>query len=119
MTDRIQRARILRQTATDAERRLWRRLREDLPQLKFRRQHPIGPLILEFYCHELRLAIEIDGSQHLLPEGALNDLTRTRYLEKRGIHVIRVTNTEVLLETDAVLQSVWLEINGSPFTPSP
>lgn len=68
MADRIQQARTLRQAATDAERLLWRRLRERLPHVKFRRQHPVGPFILDFYCHEQRLAIEVDGSQHFLPK---------------------------------------------------
>jgi very-short-patch-repair endonuclease len=71
-------ARELRQNETDAERLLWRLLRNrSLAGAKFRRQHPFPPYVLDFYCHELKLAIELDGGQHNLPEGRLHDKVRT------------------------------------------
>ena len=72
-------ARELRQNETDAERLLWRLLRNrSLAGAKFRRQHPFPPYVLDFYCHELKLAIELDGGQHNLPEGRLHDKVRRR-----------------------------------------
>ena len=80
MPDRIQQARSLRQATTDAERLLWRRLRERFVDVKFRRQHPVGPYIVDFFSYDQKLAIELDGGQHFLPREALRDETRTRYL---------------------------------------
>ena len=72
-------ARELRQNETDAERLLWRLLRNRyLAGAKFRRQHPFPPYVLDFYCHELKLAIELDGGLHNLPEGRLHDKVRRR-----------------------------------------
>src|SRR5438876_8061874 len=81
-----ERARRLRNQATDAERALWRLLRgRHLHGAKFRRQQPYGPYVLDFYCHEHRLAIEADGGQHLDSGQAARDSARTRYLEEHGV----------------------------------
>ena len=74
---------------------------------KFRRQHPIEPFVLDFYCHELRLAVELDGSQHTAQIGRANDRRRTAVLGARGIHVLRFTNLQVLQETQAVAETLW------------
>ena len=93
-------ARPLRRDSTDAERRLWRHLRNrNLGGFKFRRQVTIGPFIADFACIECKLVIEADGGQH----GTNKDSTRTAYLENLGWRVIRFWNDDILLRTDAVL----------------
>ncbi|MCL5994855.1 MAG: endonuclease domain-containing protein, partial [Chloroflexi bacterium] len=77
-TGLLARSRALRQQQTDAEKHLWRLLRDrQFHGAKFRRQHPIGNYILDFYCHEAKLAIELDGSQHAEPDQAAHDAVRT------------------------------------------
>ncbi len=96
-------AKSLRSTTTDAETRLWYHLRaKRLGGLKFRRQHPIPPYIADFYCDELKLVIELDGSQH----DEVTDGARTRALERQGLVVLRFWDSQVLLETDAVLEAI-------------
>ena len=72
---------------------------------KFRRQHPLPPYILDFYCEEARLAIELDGGQH--GEQAAYDAARSTVLASQGIRVLRFWNNEVLQQTEAVLQVIW------------
>ena len=99
-------SRRLRRTPTDAEALLWRRLRSSQAGgYKFRRQHAIGRYVLDFFCHDAGVAIEVDGSQHA--EDNHRDEIRTRYLQTLGIRVIRFTNLEVLTETDAVLDAIF------------
>lgn len=99
-----QRARELRIAATDAEVRLWYCLRSGrLGGLKFRRQHPLPPYILDFYCEAAKLAVELDGSQH----GGEDDAARTLDLEREGIMVLRFWNDQALKETEAVLQEIY------------
>jgi very-short-patch-repair endonuclease len=110
----LERARELRKRTTDAERLLWQLLRNrQIVGAKFRRQHPIPPYILDFYCHEHRLAVEIDGGQHNQPLGIKRDRRRTEFLEQQGIRVLRFWNHEVLSETEAVLQVIYDAIVGS------
>ena len=101
-------ARALRGRQTDAERVLWQLVRSRLLGVKFRRQHPIDPYVLDFYCHALRLAVEVDGAGHMQPTKRADDRLRSTALEAQGIKVIRFTNVEVLQETDAVAEAVWL-----------
>ncbi|MDD3580507.1 MAG: DUF559 domain-containing protein [Desulfobacca sp.] len=117
--DLLQFARDLRQQQTDAETKMWHLLRDRrLDGKKFRRQHPIPPFVVDFYCHKASLIIEIDGGQHA--EQRRYDQKRTDFLENRGLRVIRFWNNEVLHETEAVLQKIWQEINEpSPPTPLP
>jgi very-short-patch-repair endonuclease len=99
-----QRARELRATATDAESLLWRHLRSgQLGGIKFRRQHPMPPYILDFYCEAARLVVELDGSQH----GEEIDAQRTLSLEARGVMVLRFWNDQVLKETVPVLEEIY------------
>jgi very-short-patch-repair endonuclease len=100
-----QRARKLRNEATEAERVLWERLRQrQLLGYKFRRQHPIGRYIVDFVCIDKRLIIEVDGSQHFGQQGY--DEKRTRWLESQGYQVLRFLNNEVLAETESVIESI-------------
>ncbi|HRQ65770.1 MAG TPA: endonuclease domain-containing protein [Xanthomonadaceae bacterium] len=103
-------ARKLRRDMTDAEQRLWYRLRRrQLNGHRFRRQHPIGPYIVDFVCLESRLIIELDGSQHL---ESSNDVTRAAFLVANGFRLLRFWNDDVLLRTESVLQAVWNALEG-------
>lgn len=95
---------------TDAERLLWGLLRNrGLGGLKFRRQHPCNGYFLDFYCHEARLAVELDGSQHLEGNQAAYDEERTRVLEQEGIRVLRFWNGDVSAHIEEVLGVIWEE----------
>lgn len=97
----------LRREATPAEQRLWRLLRNrQLDDRKFRRQHPIGRYIVDFYCAEERLAIELDGAVHDDPARAEADYRRQRALEARGIRVLRFENRIVFEQPEAVLEAI-------------
>ena len=107
-------ARKLRAEMTDAERRLWYFLRKHgVAEHKFRRQHPIDPYIVDFYCAESRLVVEVDGGQHFEPLQRRYDATRSRYLEKRGLRVLRFTNIEALTQTEAVLDVILRAVEGA------
>lgn len=106
-------ARKLRREATDAERLIWYLLRDRrLAGRKFRRQHPVPPYILDFYCPELKLAIELDGGQHADTQS--RDAERDRYLAGKGIRLLRFWDHEVLTQTEAVLERIWAEVAPSP-----
>lgn len=100
-----ERARQLRRRMTGLERKLWQRLRrKQLDGLRFRRQHPIDRFIVDFYCPEYRLVIEIDGAVHTTQ--AEYDEVRTEWLEARGYRVLRFTNQEVRHRLDNVLEAI-------------
>jgi methionyl-tRNA synthetase len=102
-------ARKLRHGQTDAESLMWLMLRDRrMGGAKFRRQHPIDPYVLDFYCHEARLAIEVDGGQH--GEARAHDEQRSALLRSKGIDVLRFWNNQVLGETEAVLEKIWGEL---------
>ena len=103
----FQHAKELRTNATDAEKKLWSMLRNrQLKGQKFRRQHAIGNYILDFYCNEYKLAIEIDGDIHRKDEVKQYDHSRTESLKEYGITVIRFWNSEVLKKPDEVLEKI-------------
>jgi very-short-patch-repair endonuclease len=77
-----------------------------LEALSFRRQHPVGPYILDFYCSALKLAVELDGDQHGTDAGVEYDLRRTGFLNRMGIRVIRFSNHHVLKHLDDVLEGI-------------
>jgi len=111
------RRRTLRKNFTDAERKLWSRLRgRQLSGFKFFRQYGVGPYILDFFCPAIKLAIELDGGQHAQGAQAFYDERRTEYLNKCDIKVIRFWDSDVFRNTDGVL----LEIsrNLTPSAPS-
>jgi very-short-patch-repair endonuclease len=100
-----QRAVSLRKPLTPAEQKLWARLRNRaLGGFKFRRQAPLGPYIADFYCPEVHLLVEIDGSSH--NDQVDYDLDRGAWFEAQGIQVIRFSNREVHQELDGVLQTI-------------
>ena len=113
------RARTLRRNATVAEIRLWSRLRrKQLEGFRFRRQHPLGSYIVDFFCPEARLIVEVDGGQH--GEENAHDARRTKWLEARGYRVVRFWNNEVLSNTDGVLTTILFALRAwPPSLPSP
>jgi very-short-patch-repair endonuclease len=101
-------ARKLRQEATDAESYLWSILRgRRVRGRKFRRQHPVEPYVLDFFCAELNLCIELDGGQHNEAEGRRKDAIREAFLRQKGIRTLRFTNHDMLRDTDTVLNVIW------------
>jgi very-short-patch-repair endonuclease len=106
-------ARELRKQMTDAEYALWQQLRgRKLGGLKFRRQHPLMDFILDFYCIEKRLVVEVDGGIH--ENQKEGDDTRSAYLEALGCHVIRFKNFEVINHIEAVLEEIVNKANSLP-----
>lgn len=106
------RARKLRREITDAERKLWFKLRDkQINNLQFYRQRPIGLYIVDFYCPKKDLVIEIDGGQHYVDLELAKDYKRTEYLkEKFGLKVLRFTNIEILKNVEGVLLKIIKEI---------
>ena len=103
----IARARELRRKLTLPEGLLWIALRgRKLAGLRFRRQHPVGPYILDFYCEVVRLAVEVDGQGHEQPDQIAHDHRRTAWLEARGMTVLRIPAREVLGNFNGVLASI-------------
>jgi very-short-patch-repair endonuclease len=90
---------------------LWSRLRgRGVDRPTFRRQHPIGPFILDFYCPSVRLAVEVDGSTHWEDEARRRDEARDRWLEHRGVTVMRIAADEVYSDVDAVADRILLRV---------
>lgn len=116
-------ARELRQNPTDVESWLWQSLRDRrMAGHKFRRQHPVEPYVLDFYCHELKLGIELDGSQHNTDHGRAKDQRRSDALAAQGIRILRFWNNDVLQQPEAVLEAIFAaitELAPSPPTPLP
>lgn len=97
-------ARYLRKNMTDAERRLWTMLRaRTLDGWKFRRQHPVGPYVLDFACLECQIVIEADGGQHA--DNAA-DLKRTAWLQEQGWTVLRYWNNDILSNASGVVEAI-------------
>ena len=107
----LKRAREMRQPQTVAEATLWQHLRNRNLEYKFRRQHPIERFIIDFYCPELKLCVEVDGNSHLQQEQQDYDAARTEYLEAIGCTVIRVTNNDVRYNIHAVAQEIMNTCN--------
>ena len=114
-------ARELRKNQTDAEDMLWQLLRNrQLNNLKFRRQHPLKVgFVLDFYCAETKLGIELDGGYHSTKEQTRLDNERAEIINEYGIRIIRFTNDEVIYNTEQVLQKIVLTPNPSPIKEGP
>jgi very-short-patch-repair endonuclease len=101
------RARAMRKAMTEPEVILWSRLRGRGPEgLRFRRQHPIGWVILDFYCPSARLAVEVDGSSHFEDEALVRDASRDRWLRGQGIEVMRLPASSVCRDLDNVVDGI-------------
>lgn len=98
-------AQKLRRNMTKEERKLWYEYLRTYP-LRFRRQVTVGRYIVDFYCAAAKLVLELDGSQHYMPEGQAEDGERTAYLESLGIQVLRLSNTDVLQNLRGVCEEI-------------
>jgi methylmalonyl-CoA mutase cobalamin-binding domain/chain len=120
-----ERIRSFRKNSTTAEQLLWKILRNrGFHDMKFRRQYPLAGYILDFYCHEVKLCMELDGSQHNEGDQVKYDEKRTQTLhEQHGVKVMRFWNSDILKKTEDVLNELWNEIDErldpSPLTPLP
>jgi very-short-patch-repair endonuclease len=96
----------LRRNSTEAERRLWNRLKLRHLGFAFYRQKPIGDYIVDFYCPKARLVVEVDGGQHLNAETNGNDKVRDKYMRGLGLDVLRFSNLEVMNDLDKVVEKI-------------
>ena len=109
--------RQLRRDQTDAEKLLWYSLRNrQLFGLKFRRQYPVGPYVLDFYCYQYKLCVELDGGQHYESPGIQHDEQRQAFLTLHGIHTLRFSNHDVLQNLEGVLLQIAEAVK--PLTPT-
>ena len=107
-SETVLRARALRRDLTLPEGMLWQALLQRPDGLKFRRQHPIGRCIVDFYCAAARLAIEVDGESHSMGDRPNRDLRRDHWLRDQGVQVIRFTATEVMTDLQSVVTATLL-----------
>jgi len=114
----FKRAEELRKTLTSAERTIWGHLRINKWKLKFRRQHPMSNFVVDFYCHRIKLVIEIDGTIHDVDEVKKNDVLREKTLRSLGLTVVRFSNDLVCNRTDDVLRKIDEIISGLMSSPS-
>jgi acetylglutamate kinase len=114
----FQRAEELKNTMTSAERIIWKHIHINEWKLKFRRQHPISNYVVDFYCHQLKLVIEIDGDIHDLEDVKRNDLEREEALRALGLHVIRFRNEDVYKKANEVLRKIDETITNLRNAPS-
>ena len=113
-----ERRRDLRKNQTDAEKALWKQLRnKGLFGLKFFRQYSVGAYIIDFYCPEYKLAIELDGGQHAKEENKEYDKIRTDYLESIGVEVMRFWNNDVLQNIEGVMEEMTKKLTPPPSAP--
>ena len=100
--------RMLRNEGTSAEATLWLSLKDrQIEGVRWRRQFGVGPYILDFYCHQLRLCIELDGASHYTIQGSENDLQRDEWLlQTHGIRTIRFENKDVFIHHEAVIEHI-------------
>lgn len=104
----------LRKNMTEEELILWSKLKgKQLEGKKFRRQHSIGNYIVDFYCPENKLAIELDGGQHFEDEQEIYDKIRTKYLNDFGIQVLRFTNLEIRKNLTGILEEIYKTLNSN------
>jgi len=104
-------ARKLRRNMTDAERRLWSRLRDRQLGVSFRRQAPLEKYVLDFVCFSERLAVEVDGGQHA---DSAADRIRDEWMKGQGFRTLRFWNNDVLENTDGVVEAILAELKTSP-----
>lgn len=110
-----EKARKLRKKMTPAEKKLWQRVRDrQVAGLKIRRQQAFGPYIFDFFCYELRLVIELDGSIHNEPSQRANDAERDDWCRACGLTVLRFTNDQVFADIELIIRSI-LEIRSIKF----
>ena len=113
MKDILENARKLRKEMTKEERHLWYDFLREYP-VKIYKQKVIGNYIVDFYCHQAKLVIELDGSQHYEEKRQLYDAKRTAFLEEKGLSVFRISNREIKENFSGVCEAIDARIKGSP-----
>jgi len=114
------RAKELRGSMSLPEVLLWRELRRQrMDGLRFRRQHPLGPYVLDFYCDEVKLAVEVDGEWHSFGPQPARDQVRDRSLEQHGVRTLRLSARFVLKHMQEVLETIVREARSPPRSASP
>ena len=119
--DLKERTRELRKNQTWGEKTLWRAIPRKQLGFEFHRQVPIDQFIVDFYCHELMLVIEVDGAVHNSEKSQVKDLERQSRIENFGITFLRFTDEDILHRIQSVLKKIekWIEKNTSPSVPLP
>jgi very-short-patch-repair endonuclease len=100
---------------TDAEQAFWFRVRrKQFAGIQFYRQKPLGKYVVDFYAPKANLVVELDGSQHMGPKHQEEDASRTIFLQKQGLRVLRFDDRQVLSEMDAVLEAIlaYVQVEG-------
>jgi len=110
--DHVHRARALRSDRPEVEGLLWSKLRSNQTGFKFRRQHPFDPYVLDFYCPEKKLAIEVDGEGHSMGDQPMRDARKDGFLKKHGVRVLRFSAETVFRDMDAVVLTILAEVGG-------
>ena len=114
------RARALRKQSTEAEKKLWQKLRRKQFQgLRFRRQYPLGPYFGDFVCLPARLVVEVDGASHTDFDQVQHDERRTHWLVSQNFHVLRFWNSDIFENIDGVIERIDAVMRESPFPPTP
>ncbi|GGB99961.1 hypothetical protein GCM10011494_18050 [Novosphingobium endophyticum] len=108
----IRKARRLRREMTLPEVLIWQRLRQSPLGIKFRRQHPLGPYVFDFYCPAAKSVIEIDGIAHDMGDNPGRDVARDAWVEAKGIRVIRIPASEVLRSVDEAVEAIVRACGG-------
>ena len=104
----IDRAKELRHNLTFGERLIWDHIKSrQINNCKFRRQQEFGPYFLDFYCYEIKLAIEIDGDVHALPDQIAHDSIREKYLAKHGLKILHVNNSDLPKLLEPILEEIY------------
>ncbi|MCB2061809.1 MAG: endonuclease domain-containing protein [Novosphingobium sp.] len=109
----VKKARSLRRNMTLPEVLLWRVLRKEPQGIKFRRQHPVGPFVIDFYCPRAKLGIEIDGKPHDMGNRPERDEVRTQLLAQRGIALLRIPAPDVLKSVPDVAEAIVRRCEGT------
>ena len=102
----VEKARTLRRTMSRPEARLWQFLRTRPGNLKFRRQHPMGPYVLDFYCPQAKLAIEVDGESHDLGDIPARDERRDAWLREQDLRILRIPAAELYGDIEAAVRQI-------------
>ena len=108
---KLRNAQRLRKEMTKEERHLWYDYLKTYP-VQFKRQTPMGDYIVDFYCFQAKLVVELDGSQHCTPDVLEYDCRRTQFLENRGLHVMRISNLDVMREFRGVCEMIDLTVRN-------
>jgi very-short-patch-repair endonuclease len=114
------RSRALRRQSTEAEKKLWQKLRrKQFHGLRFRRQYPLGPYFADFVCLPARLVVEVDGATHTELEQAEHDQRRTQWLVSQRFRILRFWNSDVFENVDGVVERIGAEVREHPLPLTP